>query len=157
MAMSLNRVQLIGNATRDPEVRQIPGGATVATFSLATNYSWKDAGGQRQDKTEFHNLVAWRKLGEIVAQYVKKGSKLFVEGRIQTREWEGQDGSKRYKTEIILDNMIMLDKKGAVTPSSPENSEPSSFEQQQDREHASVKSSAATDVEDEVSIDDLPF
>ena len=79
MAMSLNRVQLIGNVTKDPEVRQIPGGATVATFSIATNYSWKDANGQRQDKPEFHNLVAWRKLGEICAQYVRKGSKVFAE------------------------------------------------------------------------------
>lgn len=155
--MSLNRVQLIGNVTKDPEVRQIPGGATVATFTLATNYSWKDASGQRQDKTEFHNLVAWRKLGEIVAQYVKKGSKLFAEGRIQTREWEGQDGNKRYKTEIILDNMIMLDKKGMAPASAASAADTSeSFSADQDRSHASVKAPVA-DVEDEVSIDDLPF
>jgi single-strand DNA-binding protein len=128
----------------------------VATFTLATNYSWKDASGQRQDKTEFHNLVAWRKLGEIVAQYVKKGSKLFAEGRIQTREWEGQDGNKRYKTEIILDNMLMLDKRGATPASagSQDVSDVSSAEQ--DRPHVSVKAPVA-DVEDEVSIDDLPF
>lgn len=154
--MSLNRVQLIGNVTKDPEVRQIPGGATVATFSIATNYSWKDASGQRQDKPEFHNLVAWRKLGEICAQYVRKGSKVFAEGRIQTREWEGQDGAKRYRTEIILDNMIMLDKKGA------------SEGMDSSREHAAIKSTSsegssapvaagAPDLEEEISIDDLPF
>ncbi|MFA7277675.1 MAG: single-stranded DNA-binding protein [Candidatus Gracilibacteria bacterium] len=156
MAMSLNRVQLIGNVTKDPEVRQIPGGATVATFSIATNYSWKDASGQRQDKPEFHNLVAWRKLGEICAQYVRKGSKVFAEGRIQTREWEGQDGAKRYRTEIILDNMIMLDKKGA------------SEGMDSSREHSAIKSTSsensgspvaagAPDLEEEISIDDLPF
>lgn len=161
MSMSLNRVQLIGNVTKDPEVRQIPGGVTVATFSLATNYTWKDQSGQKQDKAEFHNLVAWRKLGEIVAQYVKKGSKVFAEGRIQTREWEGQDGAKRYKTEIILDNMIMLDKKGNATGSYGDSA---SSAGESDREHSSVRSSSSVpasasgaDIEDSISIEDLPF
>lgn len=162
MSMSLNRVQLIGNVTKDPDVRQIPGGVTVATFSLATNYTWKDQSGQKQDKAEFHNLVAWRKLGEIVAQYVKKGSKIFAEGRIQTREWEGQDGAKRYKTEIILDNMIMLDKKGATSGSYGDSASGES-----DREHASMRSSSSSasapaspsgaDIEESISIEDLPF
>ncbi len=157
--MSLNRVQLIGNVTKDPEVRQIPGGTTVATFSIATNFSWKDASGQRQDKAEFHNLVAWRKLGEICAQYVRKGSKVFAEGRIQSREWDGQDGVKRYRTEIVLDNMIMLDKKtGAPTGESSYNEAP--------REHSAVKNAdnapagagqQAPDLEEEISIEDLPF
>ncbi len=114
MAMSLNRVQLIGNLTRDPELRQIPGGQTVATFSVATNFTWKDQSGQQQNKAEFHNVVAWRKLAEICGQYLKKGSKVFVEGRIQTRDWEGEDGVKRYRTEITIENMIMLDSKGGV-------------------------------------------
>jgi single-strand DNA-binding protein len=158
-------VQLIGNVTKDPEVRQIPGGATVATFSIATNYSWKDQSGQRQDKTEFHNLVAWRKLGEICAQYVRKGSKIFAEGRIQSREWEGQDGVKRYRTEIILDNMIMLDKKGGAT--SYGDSESGAESADGSRSHAAIKSSPAAggsvvaagapDLEEEISIDDLPF
>ena len=156
MSMSLNRVQLIGNVTKDPEVRQIPGGTTVATFSVATNFSWKDQSGQRQDKAEFHNLVAWRKLGEICAQYVRKGSKIFVEGRIQSREWEGQDGVKRYRTEIILDNMIMLDKKGAPMEGGNFSS---SSEDAGEREHSAIKPSAgaATDMEEEISIEDLPF
>ena len=153
--MSLNRVQLIGNVTKDPDVRQIPGGASVATFSIATNYSWKDANGQKQDKAEFHNLVAWRKLGEIVAQYVKKGSKIFAEGRIQTREWDGQDGQKRYKTEIILDNMIMLDKKGS--PMSGGFSEEGETAVNAERSHGGVKTGAPADVEEEISIEDLPF
>lgn len=113
MAMSLNKVQLIGNLTRDPEVRQIPGGQNVATFSVATNLSWTDSSGQRQDKAEFHNVVAWRKLAEICGQYLKKGMKVYIEGRLQTRDWEGEDGQKRYRTEIVADNMIMLDRKGA--------------------------------------------
>lgn len=112
MAMSLNRAQIIGNLTRDPELRQIPGGQTVASFSVATNFVWTDGNGQRQEKVEYHNIVAWRKLAEIVGQYVRKGSKVYVEGRMQTREWDGQDGVKRYKTEIIADNVIMLDRKG---------------------------------------------
>ncbi len=156
--MSLNRVQLIGNVTKDPEVRQIPGGTTVATFSIATNFSWKDASGQRQDKAEFHNLVAWRKLGEICAQYVRKGSKIFAEGRIQTRDWEGQDGAKRTRVEIVLDNMIMLDKKTGA-PSGE-----SSYGSEAPREHSGVKNSdsapsgqQAPDLEEEISIEDLPF
>lgn len=112
MAMSLNRAQLIGNLTRDPEVKQIPGGQTVASFSIATNFTWTDSSGQKQEKAEFHNIVAWRKLAEICGQYLKKGGKVFIEGRIQTRDWEGEDGVKRYRTEIVADNMIMLDRKG---------------------------------------------
>lgn len=162
MSMSLNRVQLIGNVTKDPEVKQIPGGTTVASFGIATNYTWKDQAGQKQEKAEFHNLVAWRKLGEIVAQYVKKGSKVFVEGRIQTREWDGQDGAKRYKTEIILDNMIMLDKKGMATGESYSDGG-SSEESNSDRSHSSVRASApaatsvGADIEESINIEDLPF
>lgn len=166
MAMSLNRVQLIGNVTKDPEVRQIPGGTTVATFSVATNFSWKDQNGQRQDKAEYHNLVAWRKLGEICAQYVRKGTKVFVEGRIQSRDWEGKDGVKRSRTEIVLDNMIMLDKKGGPVGELPVNmgaggsNDHDEMNQSDDREHGSVKSSAGAataDLEEEISIEDLPF
>lgn len=165
MAMSLNRVQLIGNVTKDPEVRQIPGGTTVATFSIATNYTWKDQSGQKQEKAEFHNLVAWRKLGEICAQYVRKGTKVFAEGRLQTREWEGQDGAKRYRTEIILDNMIMLDKKGG--PASYGDNDSGSESMSGSRDHASIRTPSANsgagvavgapDLEEEISIDDLPF
>ena len=79
--MSLNKVQIIGNLTRDPELKQIPGGQTVVSFSVATNFTWKDQAGQKQERVEFHNIVAWRKLAEIVGQYVKKGSKVYVEGR----------------------------------------------------------------------------
>lgn len=110
--MSLNRAQLIGNLTRDPELRQTSGGRSVASFGIATNSRWTDASGQTQEKTEFHNIVVWGKLADIAAQYLRKGSKIFVEGRIQSREWEGEDGVKRYRTEIVAENLIMLDRKG---------------------------------------------
>ncbi|MBM3204726.1 single-stranded DNA-binding protein [Candidatus Uhrbacteria bacterium] len=110
--MDLNRAQLIGNVTRDPELRTTPTGQTVCSFGVATNSQWTDAQGQKQQRAEFHNMVAWGKLAEICGQYLVKGKKVFVEGRLQTREWEAQDGAKRNRTEIVLDNMIMLDRGG---------------------------------------------
>jgi single-strand DNA-binding protein len=106
--MDLNKVQIIGRLTRDPEVRTTPNGANVASFSVATGLAWTDQSGQKKEQTEFHNVVAWRKLGDIVAQYLKKGSQVYIEGRLQTRSWEGQDGKKNYRTEIVAENMIML-------------------------------------------------
>lgn len=111
--MNLNKAMIIGNLTRDPETRTTPAGQTVASFSVATNVVWTDANGEKQKRAEFHNVVAWRKLGEICSQYLKKGNKVYIEGRLQTRDWEGQDGVKRYRTEIIAENMIMLDTKGS--------------------------------------------
>src|SRR6056297_4221280 len=110
--MNLNKAMIIGNLTRDPEVKSIPSGATVTRFTVATNLVWNDNQGQRQEKVEFHNIVAWRKLGEICGQYLKKGAKVYVEGRLQTNEWTGNDNVKRYKTEIVAENMIMLDRGG---------------------------------------------
>ena len=152
MAMSLNRVQLIGNLTRDPELRQIPGGQTVATLSLATNFSWTDQSGQKQDKTEFHTVVAWRKLADICGQYLRKGGKIFIEGRLQTRDWEGEDGVKRYKTEIVAENMIMLDRKGEGGGSSEQ-----SFAGGLNRKSEVMSDSQPVEVTDDVTIDDLPF
>lgn len=106
---------LIGNLTRDPELRNTPSGQSVASFSIATNLVWTDQSGQQQKKTEFHNLIAWRKLAEVCSKYLHKGSKVYVEGRLQTTDWTGQDGVKRYRTEIVVENMIMLDNKGAST------------------------------------------
>ena len=165
MAMSLNRAQLIGNVTRDPELRQIPGGQTVATFSVATNFTWTDSNGQRQEKAEFHNVVAWRKLAEIVGQYMKKGTKVYVEGRIQTREWEGEDGVKRYRTEIVADNIIMLDRKGNSGDGmeiAAQSFESSNFRKQGSLTSSNTKSTKDSSVEasmteEEVTIEDLPF
>ncbi len=104
-------MMIIGNMTRDPEVRTTPTGRSVASFSIATNRIWTDANGQKQKQAEFHNIVFWAKLADIAGQYLKKGQKVYVEGRLQTREWTGQDGIKRYRTEIIGENMIMLSAK----------------------------------------------
>ena len=101
--MYLNKVQLIGNLTRDPELKAIPSGIKVCTFSLATNRTWKDQNGAKQEATDFHNVVSFGKIAELIAQYTKKGSSLYIEGRIQTRSWE-QDGQKKYRTEIITEN-----------------------------------------------------
>lgn len=101
---------IIGNLTRDPEVRTTATGQNVATFGVATNHTWKDQAGVKQEKAEFHNVVAWGKLAEICGQYLGKGRKVYIEGRLQTREWDGQDGAKRNRTEIVAENMIMLDR-----------------------------------------------
>ena len=116
--MNLNKAMIIGNVTRDPELKTIGNGQNVASFGVATNLVWTDQSGQKQQKVEFHNIVAWRKLGEICAQYLRKGTKIYIEGRMQTRDWVGQDGVKRFMTEIIADNMIMLDRAGASNNSS---------------------------------------
>lgn len=114
MANSLNRAMLIGNLTRDPELRKTTNGQSVATFSIATNRSFTTQTGERKEQADYHNIVAWARLGEICAQYLTKGKKIYVDGRIQNREWEGQDGQKRYRTEIVAENMIMLDKAGGM-------------------------------------------
>ncbi len=108
--MDLNKVMLIGNVTRDPEVRTTAQGTTVATLTVATNLRWTNSAGERQEKAEFHNVVAWRKLADICGQMVKRGSKLYVEGRLQTRSWDDAQGQKRWRTEIVADNIIMLDR-----------------------------------------------
>jgi len=110
MAKSLNKVMLIGNLGKDPEIRYTGAGLPVATFSLATNESWKDQEGNPQERTEWHNIVAWSKLAEICQQYLKKGKKIYIEGRIQTRSYDDKNtGVKKYITEIVAANMIMLD------------------------------------------------
>ena len=110
--MALNKVLLIGNLTRDPELRSTASGQSVANFSLATNRVWKDqTTGERKEAAEFHNIVMWGRLAEIAGQYLRKGSKIFLEGRLQTRSWQDQSGNKKYMTEIVAENMQMLDRK----------------------------------------------
>ncbi len=108
MARGVNKVILIGNLGADPDIKRIPSGATVANVNLATNESWTDKSGTKQERTEWHRLVFWNKLAEIVEQYLKKGSMIYCEGRIQTRQWE-KDGAKMYTTEIAVTDMQMLD------------------------------------------------
>lgn len=106
---SLNKVMLIGNLTRDPELKYTPSGTGVCTFGLATNREWTDSTGQKQEGAEFHRIVAWGKLGEICSQLMSKGRKVYVEGRLQTRAWKSQDGADRQVTEVVIDEMILLD------------------------------------------------
>lgn len=114
MAKSLNKVMLIGNLGKDPELRYTTSGVAVATFSLATNEQWKDQDGNAQERTEWHNIVAWKKLAEICGEWLKKGKKIYVEGRIQTRSYDDKNtGAKKYITEIVAENIIMLDSRGA--------------------------------------------
>ena len=117
--MDLNKVMVIGRLTRDPELKTIPSGASVCHLGVATGYVYTNPQTQAKvESTEFHNVVMWRKLGEIAAQYLKKGARVYIEGRLQTRSWDGQDGQKRYRTEIIADNMIMLgDRPAGSNPS----------------------------------------
>lgn len=143
--MDLNKVMIIGRLVRDPEIKTIPSGQTVATFSVATNFSWKDQQGNKQDRPEYHNVVAWRKLADIVGQYLTKGKQVYIEGRLQTRSWEDQTGQKKYRTEIVADNMIMLG--GPSTGGSP--SAP--------RAEESKTAAPQTPTDEEISIEDIPF
>lgn len=108
---TVNKVILIGRLGNDPELKYTPSGTAVANFSLATNMVWKDQSGNQQEKTEWHRVVAWRKIAEIVGEWVKKGSRIYVEGRLETRSWDDQNGNKRYTTEVVVDNIELLDSK----------------------------------------------
>lgn len=112
--MNLNKIFILGNLTRDPELRQTPGGQSVCSFGVATNRFYSDSSGQRQKQAEFHNVVAWGRQAEIVNQYLKKGSIILVEGRLQTRNWQDPQGAKHYKTEIIAER-LQLGPKGQGT------------------------------------------
>ncbi len=146
--MDLNKVQIIGNITQDVELRQTPNGQNVTTLSIATNRNWTDSSWNKQEQAEFHSVVLWGKLAEIAGQYLQKWKKVYIEGRLQTRSWEAQDGTKRYRTEIVGENMIMLspNTEGANTnfASPANNSTP-----------ATKKAKAPE--EEEISVEDLPF
>ncbi len=118
--MNLNKVFLIGNLTRDPEMRTLPSGQPVTTFGIATNRVWNDKSGKRQTAVEYHNVVTFGRLAEIAKQYLTKGKSVFVEGRIQTRTWEAQDGTKRSKTEIIVETMQLGPRMGGGGQAAPE-------------------------------------
>ncbi len=150
--MDLNKVQIIGRITQDIELRQTPNGQSVTTLSIATNRNWTDGQGMKQEQAEFHNVVLWAKLAEIASQYLAKWRKCYIEGRLQTRSWEAQDGSKRYRTEIVGENMIMLDANGGsanVDMPSPVDNSPAN-------DTPAVKKSKPKQ-EEEISVEDLPF
>lgn len=149
--MDLNKVQLIGNITQDIELKQTPSGQNVCTVSLATNRNWVDGNGIKQEIAEFHTIVLWGKLAEIAGQYFHKGKKIYVEWRLQTRSWEAQDGTKRYKTEIVWENIIMLD----GWRSADSMNTPSSYTSNENTSGAIKKTQPKQ--EEEISIEDIPF
>lgn len=152
--MNLNKVFLIGNLTRDPELKSLPSGQPVVNFGIATNRMWKGKDGSQQKQAEFHNIVMFGRLAEIAKQYLQKGAMVMIEGRIQTRTWDGQDGKKNYKTEIIAEGMQMGPRNGSgssggrVAPSSNEHEETKSAPE----ELATVEYP-----EDEIKPEDIPF
>jgi single-strand DNA-binding protein len=155
---NLNRVMLIGNLTRDPEVKTIPSGQQVATYALATNRRWTTQQGETQDATEYHEIVAWGKLAELSQQLFHKGKKAYIEGRLQTRSWDAPDGSKRQRTEIIAENIIALSPREGGSESSYPSSESkttkakSSSTQEQPKDDAPQAGPS-----DEIDLSDLPF
>ena len=156
--MNLNKAMIIGNLTRDPEIRTTPNGKTVASFSVATNLIWTDQSGQKRDKAEFHNIVAWGRLAEICGQYLKKGSKVYLEGRLQTRDWVGQDSVKRYRTEIVAENMIMLDRAGANAGGSmSRNEQPPMPSEPVINVEESSGASSESQGEEEIRVENIPF
>jgi len=146
----LNMVFLMGNLTRDPELRYTPNGQAVANFTIATNRRWTDNDGQQKDAAEFTDVVVWGKIAETVANYLKKGRRIHVIGRLQTRSWEAQDGSKRYKTEVIATDVTFLDKKDADSDFDGVDVEP-----QEDTSKSKGKNKKETS--EEIDIEDIPF
>jgi single-strand DNA-binding protein len=164
MARSLNRVQLIGNLTRDPELRYTPNGNAVVTFSLATNRNWTTDSGEKREEVDFHRIVAWNKLAELCSQFLTKGRKVYVEGRLSTRNWTAQDGSQKSTTEVIIDDMILLDNKGGAStggyeepPVPEETSAPKVKKAEKVEEAASVREDSGEPKEEEVLPEDIPF
>ncbi len=171
MARSLNKVQLIGNLTRDPELRYTPSGTAVCSFSVATNRNWTTDTGEKKDEVEFHRIVAWNKLAELCSQFLVKGRKVFVEGRLQTRSWAAQDGTQKQTTEIVISDMILLDSKRTseqeVVAAEPSDAKAmdggeDSGEPKKTAKAASKKEEKAEEVqeapkEDEIAPDDIPF
>jgi len=139
--MNLNKTQLIGRVTRDPELRAMPNGGNVAKFGLATNYIYKTKSGEKKETVQFHNCVAFGRLAEIINQYVVKGQELYVEGRIEYRQWEKKDGTKAYATEIVIENMQM----GQKARGSNEQRDAQREKKEEDTE------------EEEINVEEIPF
>lgn len=172
---SLNKVTLIGNLTRDPELRYTPNGTAVATFTVATNREWTVESGEKREEAEFTRCVAWNKLAELCSQLLSKGRKVYVEGRLQTRNWQGQDGNQRTSTEVVISDMIVLDSRrtedvqdGGQFERQPasqkpqeeakpkeEKKEPKKEEKKAKKEE--VKEEASKEEAEEVNPDDIPF
>lgn len=156
--MNLNKVQLIGRLTRDPEIRTTPSGQTVATVGLATNRTWNDKSGQKQEKTEFHNIVVWGRLAEIVGQYMTKGQEAYFEGRLETRSYTGKDGVERRVTEIIAENMQMGSRpQGGGNYNRPAANVPSQQASKPQPVAEEIPTINLDEEQEEVKIEDVPF
>ena len=165
--MSLNKAMLIGNVGRDPEVRYLDGNngqAKVATFTLATTERYRDRNGETRENTEWHNIVAWRNTADVVERFVKKGTQLYIEGRIRTRSWDDQTGNKRYTTEIIADTLQLLGKKSDnPAASGPQQTYQQTAPAQQTYQQPAqafqqpAQAQAAQNISDDMPDDDLPF
>jgi single-strand DNA-binding protein len=153
MAKSINKATLIGNVGKDPEVKFLPSGSAVANFTLATSERFKDKSGEFQERTEWHNLTAYQRLAEIVRDYVKKGSKLYVEGRITTRNWEDKEhpGRKVYRTEIVVNDLVLLSGRGEGESGGGYSKSGSSYDQRQPAPPDDLVQST------EITDDDIPF
>ncbi len=165
-ARSLNKVQLIGNLTRDPELRYTPTGAAVCTIGLATNRYWTTDAGEKKEETEFHRVVAWNKLAELCSQLLTKGRKIFVEGRLRTNTWQGKDGAQRSTTEVVIEDMIILDSRrpGETPPSSEEAASAPSEEAPAEAGEGGTSATTIAQPEvkkgapsEDVNPDDIPF
>lgn len=172
---SLNRAMLIGNITRDPELRNTPNGQTVTSFSIATNRRWKNqATNEFQEATEYHDCVAWGKAAEFIANFMKKGNKIYIDGRLQTRGWETPDGVKQRRTEVVVENFVPLTPKGSVAGGSfdslsdlgnagssddapPQNAPDSTMDQTASEATAPKKGAKKPAAEDEINLEDIPF
>lgn len=163
--MNLNKVQLIGRLTRDPEIRTTPSGQTVTTVGLATNRTWNDKAGQKQEKSEFHNIVIWGRLAEIAGQYLTKGQEAYFEGRLETRAYTGKDGVERRTTEIVAENMQMGSRaQGSSAPrpaAAPMGAAPASRPMPQQQRPEPIAEEIPTinldEEQDEVRLEDVPF
>ena len=166
--MDLNKVMIIGRLTRDPELKAIPSGINVCQMGVATSYVYTNQStGQKVEQTEFHNVVLWRKLGEIAHQYLKKGNQVYIEGRLQTRSWDDKEGQKRYRTEIVADNMIMLGSKnssGGAPSSSPYQApasspmmKPAAAKSEEAMQTSPTEELPTIQQGEDINVEDIPF
>ncbi len=151
--MYLNKVIILGNLTRDPELKSLPTGTKVASISLATNRSWKDTTGAKKENVEYHNVVAFARQAEVIAQYCHKGSSLYIEGRLQTRSWDGSDGIKKYRTEIVLENFQF----GPKSTSSGISNTTSVSDAESSQNNSKVDLDTVEYPEEEINLEDIPF
>lgn len=155
--MYLNKAIILGNLTRDPELKSLPNGTKVASLALATNRTWKDAQGMKRDSVEYHNVVAFAKPAELIAQYCKKGSSLYIEGRIQTRSWDAADGSKKYRTEIVLETFQFGPKAGGSMGGSAAQSSAPMSDQEAPQKDAPADLDTIEYPDEEINLEDIPF